>query len=374
MTTRPPADLGMALEAVDTPALLIELDPFEENLRRLQDYLSGTSVNLRPHGKAHKCPIIGHMQIAQGAVGLCCQKVSEAEAMVFGGIADILVTNEIVGARKVARLASLARRARIAVCVDNPLQIAQLGEAVEAAGVEIRVLVDVNADMNRCGVEPGAPVVHLAQAIDKAKGLTFGGIQAYHGTSQHFRGHDERAAAIKGACAVVEKTIEALKKAGLACAEVSGGGTGTYEFEVASGLFTEIQAGSYIFMDHDYTLNKDKDGSTFQDFQQSLFVLATVISHPGPDRMVTDAGTKALSVDTGLPVTHDLGGIEYKMAGDEHGKLMLGGNSVDLSVGDKIKVVPNHCDTTVMLYDWFVGMRGGRVESVWPIPGRGETQ
>ena len=374
MTTRPPAEVGMTLEEVDTPALLVELDAFEDNLRTLQDYVSGTSVNLRPHAKAHKCPIIGHMQLAQGAVGLCCQKVSEAEAMVFGGVGDILLTNEIVGARKVARLAALARRARIAICVDHPLQIAQLSEAVEAAGVEIRVLVDVNAGMGRCGVEPGAPVVPLAQAVDKAKGLNFGGIQAYHGTSQHFRGHDERGAAIKGTCDGVEKTLEEIKKAGLACETVTGGGTGTYEFEVGSGLFTELQAGSYIFMDHDYTLNKSKDGGRFEDFQQSLFVLATVISHPGPDRMVTDAGTKAVSIDTGQPVTHGIGGVEYKTAGDEHGKLMLGGATVDLTVGDKIKVIPNHCDTTVMLYDWFVGLRGGRVESVWPIPGRGETQ
>jgi 3-hydroxy-D-aspartate aldolase len=374
MTTRPPAEVGMTLDEVDTPALLIDLDAFEGNLKALADTLAGTSVKLRPHGKAHKCPIIGHKQMALGAVGLCCQKVSEAEAMVFGGLPDIYITNEIIGARKLARLAPLAHQARIATCVDNPISIAPLSEAAQAAGVEIRVLVDVDVGQHRCGVEPGDAAVPLAQAIDKAKGLSFGGLQAYHGTSQHFRTHEERGAAIKGACEAVEKTIGALKKAGLDCADVSGGGTGTYPFEVASGLFTELQAGSYIFMDSDYGLNKAEDGGPFKDFHQSLFVLATVISHPATDRMITDAGTKALSVDAGMPTAHDLSGINYKMAGDEHGRLELDGTNTDLTVGEKIQVVPSHCDTTVALYEWFVGLRGGRVESVWPIPGHGATQ
>ncbi len=374
MTTRPPAEVGMTPDEVDTPALLIDLDAFEGNLKALADTLAGTSVKLRPHGKAHKCPIIGHKQMALGAVGLCCQKVSEAEAMIFGGLPDIYITNEIIGARKLARLAPLAHQARIATCVDNPISIAPLSEAAQAAGVEIRVLVDVDVGQHRCGVEPGDAAVPLAQAIDKAKGLSFGGLQAYHGTSQHFRTHKERGAAIKGACEAVEKTIGALKKAGLDCAEVSGGGTGTYPFEVASGLYTELQAGSYIFMDSDYGLNKAEDGSPFGDFRQSLFVLATVISHPATDRMITDAGTKALSVDAGMPTPRELSGINYKMAGDEHGRLELDGTNTELKVGEKIQVVPSHCDTTVALYEWFVGLRGGRVESVWPIPGHAATQ
>jgi 3-hydroxy-D-aspartate aldolase len=374
MTTRPPAEVGMCLEEVDTPALLIELDAFEANLKALPDTVAGTSVKLRPHGKTHKCPIIGHKQMAMGAVGLCCQKVSEAEAMVFGGVPDIYVTNEIIGARKLARLAPLAHQARIATCIDNPISIAPLSEAAQTAGVEIRVLVDVDVGHHRCGVEPGDAAVPLAQAIDKAKGLSFGGLQAYHGTSQHFRTHEERGAAIKGACDAVEKTIGALKKAGLNCADVSGGGTGTYPFEVASGLYTELQAGSYIFMDADYGLNKAEDGGPFGDFSQSLFVLTTVISHPAVDRMITDAGTKALSVDCGMPTPRELAGIDYKMAGDEHGRLQLNRTNADLKVGDKIQVIPSHCDTTVGLYDWYVGLRGGRVECVWPIAGRGATQ
>ncbi len=374
MTTRPPAEVGMTLDEVDTPAILIELDAFESNLAALADAVAGTSVKLRPHGKAHKCPIIGHKQMALGAVGLCCQKVSEAEAMVYGGVPDIYITNEIIGARKLARLAPLAHQARIATCIDNPQSVAALSEAAETAGVKLRVLVEINVGQNRCGVEPGDAAVPLAQAIDKAKGLIFGGLQAYHGTSQHFRTHEERGAAIKGACDGVEKTIGALKKAGLDCPDVSGGGTGTYPFEVASGLYTELQAGSYIFMDADYGLNKAEDGGPFGDFRQSLFVLATVISHPATDRMITDAGTKALSVDAGMPTPRDLSGIDYKMAGDEHGRLELNRTNADLKVGDKIQVVPSHCDTTVALYDWFVGLRGGRVECVWPIAGRGATQ
>ena len=374
MTTQPPAEVGMTLDEVDTPALLIELDAFESNLKALADTVAGTSVKLRPHSKAHKCPIIGHKQMALGAVGLCCQKVSEAEAMVFGGLPDIYITNEIIGARKLARLAPLAHQARIATCIDNPISIAPLGEAAQTAGVEIRVLVDVDVGQHRCGVEPGNAAVPLAQAIDKAKGLVFGGLQAYHGTSQHFRTFEERRAAIKSACDGIEKTIGALKKTGLACPDVSGGGTGTYPFEVASGLYTELQAGSYIFMDADYGLNKAEDGGPFEDFRQSLFVLATVISHPATDRMITDAGTKALSVDAGMPTPHGLAGIDYKMAGDEHGRLELNRTNADLKVGDKVQIVPSHCDTTVALYDWYVGLRGERVECVWPIAGRGATQ
>ena len=371
MTTRPPADAGMALEDVDTPALLIELDAFEWNLRRLADVVAATPVTLRPHGKANKCPAIAHKQMALGAVGVCCQKVSEAEAMVMGGVPDVFISNEIVDAKKLRRLASLARQAEISVCVDNVDVVAALDAAARQFGVELRVLVEINVGHNRCGIQPGDAVVPLARAVDKAKGLRFGGIQGYHGTSQHFREFDERRQAIEAAAGMVEETLEALDADGLACETVTGGGTGTYPFEIASGVYTELQPGSYIFMDAEYRLNFAEDGGPFSDFRQSLFVYTTVISHPVAERMITDAGTKALSVDSGMPVLKDPGGVTYAVAGDEHGRLDIGDAGSALKLGDKVQVIPSHCDITVGLHDWFVGVRDGRVESVWPITGRG---
>ena len=280
MDPRPPAEVGMALAEVDTPALLIELDAFEANLKRLADAVAASPLRLRPHAKAHKCPIIAHKRMALGAVGVCCQKVSEAEAMVQGGVPDILVSNEIVGEGKIRRLAALAGEARVATCIDRIEAVASLGAAARSFGATLGVLVEIDVGQNRCGVAPGAAAVPLARAAAETGGLAFLGLQAYHGSAQHFRTFDERRRAIEEAAAKVEATLAALDKAGLAAATVTGGGTGTYPFEIASGIYTELQAGSYIFMDGDYGRNHARDGGPFADFRQALFVLATVISHP----------------------------------------------------------------------------------------------
>jgi D-serine deaminase-like pyridoxal phosphate-dependent protein len=363
-----PATVGMVLADVDTPAALIDLDAFERNLDRLTASLAGTSVRLRPHAKSHKCPEIARRQIARGAVGVCCQKVSEAEAFVRSGIKDVLVANEVVGPRKLERLAALARDAHIGVCVDDAGNLADLRQVVDAAGVTLDVYIEVNVGANRCGVEPGAAVVELARRI--GGGLRFAGLQAYQGAAQHLRSSDDRAQAIAQAVAKLHLTQAALEQAGLRAPIITGAGTGTYPLEAGSHIYNELQVGSYIFMDADYGRNLGADGLPVHLFEHSLFLLATIMSHPVPQRAVVDIGLKAHSVDSGLPLVHDRPGVVYTKAADEHGVLTLG-EGVRVRLGEKIKLIPGHCDPTVNLYDWLVCYRGDRVEEVWPITARG---
>jgi 3-hydroxy-D-aspartate aldolase len=371
MSIRPPAEIGMPLDAVDTPALLLDLNAFERNIARLARAVAGMPVRLRPHAKSHKCPVIAMRQIASGAVGVCCQKVSEAEAMVYGGVPDVLVSNEIVGTPKIHRLVALARQARVAVCADDAANVAALNEAAAAFGVRLSVLVEVNVGSDRCGVEPGEPALALATQIAASPGLRFGGLQAYYGAAQHVRDYAKRKEAIQAAGEKIRRTVDLLRHHGLTCEVVSGAGTGTYEFEAASGIWNELQAGSYIFMDADYLKNLKADGTPGSEFEQSLFVLATVMSRPTKDRAILDAGLKALSVDAGMPWVAGMQDVEYIRAADEHGRLTLHDPSRALPLGTKLLLVPGHCDPTVNLYDWYVGYRNNRVEALWPITARG---
>ena len=371
MTTRPPADVGMPLEAVDTPALLLDLDAFEKNIARLAAAVSGKSVRLRPHAKSHKCPVIALRQVASGAVGVCCQKVSEAEAMVHGGVSDVLVSNEIVGTPKIARLVALAKQARVAACVDDASNVAALNDAATAFGVRLPVLVEVNVGANRCGVEPGEPALALAKQIAASTGLRFAGLQAYHGAAQHLREYAKRKEAIEVAGEKTRRTAELLRRQGLVCETVSGAGTGTYEFEAASGIWNELQAGSYIFMDADYLKNLKPDETPGSEFAPSLYVYASVMSRPAKDRAVLDAGLKALSVDSGMPSVAGMEDVEYIRASDEHGKLTLHDPGRALPLGSKLRLIPGHCDPTVNKHDWYVCYRNNRVEALWPITARG---
>ena len=375
-TLPPPAEPGMPLAEVDTPALLIDLDAFERNLARMADAVKKTSANLRPHAKTHKSPIIAQKQIQLGAVGVCCQKVSEAEAMVRGGITNVLVSNEVAGRRKLDRLAMLAREAQVGVCTDNLSNIADIAGAAGRFGVRLPVLVEIDVGGKRCGVAPGAPAVDLARAIAASPHLRFAGLQAYHGSAQHIRDHTERKAAIDRAIMLTADTVDQLRQANLSCDIVGGAGTGTFELEGASGVFTELQAGSYVFMDADYARNRSADGSAFSDFEHALFVYVTVMSTPVPERAVVDAGHKALSNDSGMPELVGLAGASYGRPSDEHGVLDLSRCNDRPLIGDKLRLIPGHCDPTVNLHDWYVGVRDLNgttpyVETVWPISARG---
>jgi 3-hydroxy-D-aspartate aldolase len=371
MTTRPPAEIGMPLEAVETPALLLDLNAFEKNLSRMATDVKSADIRLRPHAKSHKCPVIALRQMATGAVGVCCQKVSEAEAMVYGGVPDVLVSNEIVGASKLARLLALAKQARVAVCADDAGNVAALNEAAVAFGVRLAVLVEVNVGSNRCGVEPGEPALALAHEIAASPGLRFGGLQAYYGSAQHVREYTKRKEAIETAGEKIRCTVRLLRQHGLICETVSGAGTGSYEFEASSGIWNELQAGSYIFMDADYLKNLKPDGTPGSQFEPSLFVYATVMSRPTKDRAFLDAGLKALSVDAGMPCLVGMQDVEYVRASDEHGRLSLHNPGRTLPLGTKVRLIPGHCDPTVNLYDWYVCYRNDRVEALWPITARG---
>jgi len=280
--------------------------------------------------------------------------------LVDAGIRDVLVTNEVVGATKVARLAALARRAQIGVCVDHPDNVA----ALAASGAKPDVYIEIDVGMRRCGIAPGEPAVELAKEII-SRGLRFAGLQAYHGRAQHMRTMEERHAAIEGSAQHVMHTKRLLQKAGIDCPVVTGAGSGTYMLEVESGAWDEIQPGSYIFMDVDYA--KNEWAAPLPRFAHALFVLTTVMSRAA-DRAIVDAGLKASSVDSGLPGIWQRPGLAYVAASDEHGKLE---GSPLPELGEKLCLVPGHCDPTVNLYDWYVGVRGGRVEALWPIGARG---
>lgn len=368
-----PAWIGASIDEIDTPALVVDLAAFEQNLRKLAEYTRAAGVRLRPHAKTHKSPVIALKQIALGAVGQCCQKVGEAEVLVRGGVKDVLVSNEIVGMRKLRRLAALAKDATISLCFDSIEQVEPASRAAREFDVELGGFVEIEVGMNRCGIQPGAAARDLARAIADAPGLKFRGLQAYHGSAQHLATYAEREQAIQRAKAAVVETIKALKESGISCEFVSGAGSGTYAMEAMSGVWNEIQAGSYIFMDTEYARIQDKDGNPFSDFQHSLFVLATVMSVPNAEHAIVDAGLKAYSAEKGPPWVHGRKGIEVTGMSDEHGRLKLSPSAERLKLGDKVMLIPGHCDPTINLHEWYVGIRHGRVEALWPIAARGAS-
>jgi 3-hydroxy-D-aspartate aldolase len=370
----PPARIGASIDEIDTPALIVDLDAFEQNLESMAAFAKSAAVRLRPHAKTHKCPTIALQQIAAGAVGQCCQKVGEAEALVRGGIRDVLVSNEIVDPHKLRRLAALAKDASISLCFDAAEQVDAASRAARAAGVELGGLVEIEVGMQRCGVAAGQPAADLARRIAAAPGLRFRGLQAYHGAAQHLPTRAEREQAIAGAAQAVRSTIAALQKVGLVCELVSGAGTGTYRIEGLSGVWNELQAGSYLFMDTEYARIGDDHDGRYADFAHSLFVLATVMSVPTADRAIVDAGLKSYSAEKGPPWVHGRDDIQVTGVSDEHGRLQLDPGAARLRIGDKLMLIPGHCDPTINLHDEYVAVRHGRVEALWPITARGASR
>jgi D-serine deaminase-like pyridoxal phosphate-dependent protein len=369
----PPAEIGAPVDDIETPALVLDLDAFERNIAKMAEHARNAGVRLRPHAKTHKCPAIALKQIAAGAVGQCVQKVGEAEALVRGGVKDILVSNQVVGARKLRRLAALAHDAQIALCFDAAEQVDEASRIALDFGVELGALVEIDVGMERCGVAPGLDASALARCIADAPNLTFRGLQAYHGRAQHLPTYQERAQAIAYATDAVRETFDALAAVNLSCEIVAGAGTGTFAIEAASGVYNELQVGSYVFMDTEYARIGTQDGGRYREFEHSLFVLASVMSAVAADRAIVDAGLKSYSAEKGLPWVKDGADIEVVGASDEHGKLRLGPKAPKLRLGDKVWLIPGHCDPTVNLHDWYVGVRHGRVEALWPITARGAS-
>jgi D-serine deaminase-like pyridoxal phosphate-dependent protein len=362
---------GDPVTAIDTPALVLDLDAMERNLERMASFARRAGVRLRPHAKMHKSAEIARLQIAAGAVGVCVQKTSEAEALAAAGIDDVFVSNEVVAPAKLARLASLARTladrgGRLAVAVDGAEGAARLSRAVRAAGAEVDAFVEIDVGQGRCGVPPAdrdpAAAVELARRVAASPGLRLAGLQAYHGKAQHVRAVEARRAAAQAAIDSARATREALSRAGLPCPLVTGAGSGTFAFEGASGVYGEIQPGSYLFMDRDYADNEWDPA--LPRFEHALFVLAQVMS-VSADRAVVDAGHKSHAVDSGLPRVHDPSGrrrLAFENGGDEHGILRPADGGPVPALGEVVWLVPGHCDPTVNLHDRYVAVRGGLVE------------
>jgi D-serine deaminase-like pyridoxal phosphate-dependent protein len=358
---------------IPTPALLLDLDTFEDNIRKMASHLKARNKAFRPHGKTHKCPDIARRLIDAGAVGICAARVSEAEVFADHGIGGLLVTTAVVGRDKIARAIALARRAPDTMfVVDDAQNARELNDAADG-GAPIKVLIDLY--FGRTGIEPGEPAVTLARLIDGLPNLSLEGLQSYDGQAAHTTPFAARQARTNGNMARAVETKHAIEAEGIPCAIVTGGSTGTYRVDADNPGMTEIQPGSFIFMDLDYGQIGGADGSAeYRDFQNALTVVTTVVSTP-PGFAIVDGGYKAFSTDRPLtPRPVGLPGIEYGWAGDEHGRLDLTRAPRRLKVGDRVEFIPPHCDPTVNLYDHIYGIRGDRVEAVWPIAARGKSQ
>ncbi|MEC7962252.1 MAG: DSD1 family PLP-dependent enzyme [Pseudomonadota bacterium] len=370
-----PALPGMDEADIQTPALVLDLDALERNIKKMGDYAAAHGMRHRVHGKMHKSVDVAKLQeCLGGAVGVCCQKVSEAEVFVRGGIKDVLVSNQVRDPMKIDRLAQLPTLgSRIIVCVDDLANVAELSAAAQKHGTQLEVFVEIDCGAGRCGVTTTEAVVEIAQAVDAAEGLKFTGIQAYQGAMQHMDIYEDRKAKLDVAIAQVQDAVEGLKAAGIACELVSGGGTVSYYFESNSGVYNELQCGSYAFMDADYGRILDKDGKRIDqgEWENAFFILTQVMSHAKADKAIVDAGLKAQSVDSGLPVIFGRDDVEYVKCSDEHG--VVADPDGKLAVGEKLRLVSGHCDPTANVHDWYVGVRNGKVETLWPVSARGKA-
>ncbi|MEO1139043.1 MAG: 3-hydroxy-D-aspartate aldolase BhcC [Pseudomonadota bacterium] len=370
-----PAAAGMSESDIQTPCLVLDLDALERNVKKMGDYAKAHGMRHRVHGKMHKSVDVAKLQVELGgACGVCCQKVSEAEVFARGGIKDVLVSNQVRDPAKIDRLARMPKLgARTICCVDDIDNIADLSDAATRHGTEIECLVEIDCGAGRCGVTTTQDVVKIAKAIDAAPGLKFAGIQAYQGAMQHMDSYDDRKAKIDIAVAQVKDAVDTLKADGLECDIVGGGGTGSYYFESTSGVYNELQCGSYAFMDADYGRILDKDGKRIDqgEWENALFILTSVMSHAKADKAIVDAGLKAQSVDSGLPFIFGRTDVEYVKCSDEHG--VVADPEGALKVNDKLRLVPGHCDPTCNVHDWYVGVRDGKVETLWPVSARGKA-
>ena len=368
MTQRRPAEPGDPLEAIETPALVVDLPALERNLDAMAAAVRGSGVRLRPHAKSHKCPDLAKLQMRRGAVGICCQKTDEALAFIDAGIEDVLLTNEVIAVPKLDRLAAAALRATVGLIADSAPGVELASAAAARAGSTLDLYVEVDVGAGRCGVQPGA-AGDLALLATQSGSVRFAGLHCYHGAAQHLRSPQERSAAIASARAKVEQALRSLASRGVTCSIVTGAGTGTWRHERDSGVWNELQPGSYVFMDADYARNTAA-GDDLR-FEHSLYVLASVMSVPDARRSICDAGLKAFSFDSGLPLVGDRFGVAYVKASDEHGVLEASADEASLQLGERVRLIPGHCDPTVNLYDWIVGVRGSVVECVWSVAARG---
>jgi 3-hydroxy-D-aspartate aldolase len=365
---------GVSKWDLDTPALVLDLDKLEKNIAAMRTYLAGTKVGFRPHAKTHKSADIAKLQLAAGAVGVCTAKLSEAETLFAEGIQKICMTTANPSKAKIQRAMNLRKKNREFIqAVDHPLNAQDLSDAAKAAGVTADVVVDV-AVGTRSGVPAGDQALALAQLVDKLPNLRFRGMLAYDGGAQHIKGykarHDQSLARSQDAL----KTFERMKASGLNAEIFSGGGTGTYNIMTKVPGYTDVQVGSYVFMDTQYLEIGNETGEIFTDFAPSLTVLTTVVNAYFPKRLTTDAGTKALTLNKPDPIVIGEPGFRYTAGSDEFGSIQYETANKTYKVGDKLELINPHCDPVVNLYDVFYGVRNDKVEAVWPVTARGKSQ
>ncbi|MBI4627045.1 MAG: DSD1 family PLP-dependent enzyme [Verrucomicrobia bacterium] len=360
---------GLTKHDLPTPTLVLDLDIFEANLARMSQHAKAAAINLRPHAKTHKCVEVARRQIKAGALGVCVATIREAEAMAAGGIKGLLITSELVGPSKISRLVRLAKtHPDTMAVVDHPRHADQLSEAAGAAKIRLNVFIDIDPGSRRTGVAAGAPALELAQYAAKRPHLNLRGIHCYSGASAHVLGFEARRAHSQKAMTPAIETFHQLKQAGLPIEILSGGSTGTYNIDPEFKGMTELQVGSYVFMDVDYRVIGGRTGPVYSDFGASLMVIATVISQNQKNRATVDAGFKAFATDRKFgPDVHGIPGVKYQFAGDEHGILDLQEASREVKLGDRIEFIVPHCDPNVNLYDRIYCLRGEKVEAVWPV-------
>jgi D-serine deaminase-like pyridoxal phosphate-dependent protein len=360
--------IGQLKSALDTPALLVDLDVMEANMARIVAACRAHGVAWRPHSKPHKTPDITKMQVAAGAIGVTCAKLGEAEVMAAAGIRDILIANQIVGPVKISRLIELAKRAEPIVCVDSMDNVTELDEAFRRSNRRLRVAIEVDIGMNRAGVQPGLPVVSLAGEITRRPGLQFVGVEGWEAHATRIADPAEKEHTVRDAVAALTTSAQACREAGYQVEMVSCGGTGTFPYCVQQPGVTEVQVGGAIFSDMHYRTHYHVD------FEPALTVLAIVSSRPTPTRIVVDAGKKAMSGDAAMPAPRNLPPILAMNVAAEHTKIELEHPSEIPGIGDKIEFTVGYSDTTVHLHEEIVGIRDGRVEAVWQVAGRGKIK
>jgi D-serine deaminase-like pyridoxal phosphate-dependent protein len=354
-----------------TPALVVDLGALERNIAAMAGFASRAGLTLRPHAKTHKSVEIARQQIAAGAVGVCCAKLGEAEALAGGGIENILITSPVVGAMGVERLAALAARSSgLMAAVDHPDAV----QALAASGAALTLLVDIDPGIHRTGVADGEAAVALARRIDQAPNLSFAGVQFYCGMQQHIEAFGDRRQAIEERTAYLSQIVDQLATAGLAPCIVTGGGTGTHAIDASLGVFTELQVGSYVFMDRQYN-DCDLTGDGSAPFETALMVDARVISASHPFMATVDAGFKAFATEAGAPpiLAGAVEGAKYNFMGDEQGCVIPPAGTAPPKLGEVVTFAAPHCDPTVNLYDFYHAVRGDTLAAVWPIEARGRS-
>jgi len=372
-----PLKSPMSLWDLPTPALVIDEEAMESNLDKMASFYQGKRAKLRPHTKTHKCPILAKKQIAKGAVGVCAAKVGEAEVMVEAGIENVLITSPVVTRDKMERVVALAKKSPgVSIVVDQERNVRDFDDAARSAGVTLPVLIDLNVGTDRTGIALGKPALDLAETIRRNSSLKFLGLQAYAGHLQHLRGFEYRRQASEATMGRAVELRRTLEKAGFEVPILTGGGTGTYNIDSEIDGITDVQVGSYLFMDVNYRNVGGQNGPIYDDFRPSLLVLATAISQPAKGRITIDAGYKAFATDQEPPDPLSLPGVSYRWAGDEHGVLEFRDprGPGEVKLGDKVLLIASHCDPTVNLYDHYYPFRNERVEEMWPISARGKSQ